>query len=208
MDRQTRLKIQNLSYTLTIILSLAYYLSYSELLKILNITNTYYLAFITAGIAIAFGPTRDILTLILGKAMGFPSYHFQKRYQTNHPIEKRIYKLIGEYIPNLHCLVDVIIEGPLNKKDASYLLSIIEEALENTAQHSQAARADVNLFVSESIIKLFVQDDGQGFSVFSLTPQQQGLAKIKRLTQRMGGTHELETGSGGTAHWIEIPLKS
>ena len=126
--------------------------------------------------AMAFPQTVDILKLILGKAMGFSPSHFLKRYQTNHPIEAKIYKLIASSIPHLHCYVDIIIQAPLKKEYSEIILEIIKEGLENTAIHSQAARADVNLFVDHKKIKLFLQDDGQGFCIFSLTPEQQGLS--------------------------------
>ncbi len=207
MDRYTRLRIQNLSYILALVCSVAYYLSYTSALNIANQSNIYS-ALVVVVIAIAFTPTKEILTLILGKAMGISPSYFLKCYQTDHPIEKSIHRLTKEYIPHLHCLYDIIIEGPLTEEHSAHLLTIIEEAIKNTAMYSAAAvRADINLFVNHQKIKLFLQDDGQGFSVFSLTPKQQGLAKIKRLVQRMGGSHKLETDQSGTAHWIEIPLK-
>lgn len=206
MNRKTRQKIQNLSYILGLVMSGAYYLSITSLLNIAN--QSLSPAIITASIAIAFPQTVDILKLILGKAMGFSPSHFLKRYQTNHPIETKIYQLIASSIPNLHCLVDVIIKAPLKKEYIEIILEIIKEGLENTAIHSQAARADINLFVDHKKIKLFLQDDGQGFCIFSLTPQQQGLKKIERLAQRMGGTHRYETDESGTAHWIDIPLNN
>lgn len=203
MNRKMRLRIKKLSLPLAGLFSMAYYLSIHIFIK--NPAPEIS-ALITALIAISFPSCREILEIILGKAMGFSPSHFQKRYQSSHPIEKNIYKLIAEYIPHLHSLVDIIIKAPLSDEDSQQLLKIIEETIENTAIHSQASRCDVNLFVSADEIKLFLQDDGQGFCIFSLTPQQKGLSKIKRLVQRMGGTHQMETGEGGTAHWIEIPL--
>lgn len=210
MNRKMRLKIEKLSYPLTAILSLAHYLSYISLLNN-NMANeglkNIYSALIALLIAISFSSLREILKIILGKAIGISPIHFFKRYQTNSPIEKSIYRLIKDYIPNLHCLCDIIIKDELKEKYSSYLLIIIEEVMQNTALHSNAARAEINLYVSDEKIKLFLQDDGVGFCVFSLNPtQQQGLTKIKRLTKRIGGTHRMETGEGGTAHWIDIPL--
>lgn len=204
MNRETRLKIQNLSYILSLIMSGAYYLSITSLLNFAN--QSLYPAIITASIAMAFPQTHTILTLILGKACGFSPSHFLKRHQSNHPLELSIYKLINECIPHLHCLVDIIIKAPLKKEKSKIILEIIKETLENTAIHSQGSQAQVNLFIDENEITLFLQDNGQGFSVFSLTPKQQGLKKITRLTQRMGGTHRYETDDTGTAHWIDIPL--
>lgn len=97
------------------------------------------------------------------------------------------------------------LEGQI--KNEIYL--IIQETVTNIQQHAQAERAEIKLDVSEDRISLFIQDDGRGFSLESITKKPGGLIRIQESVKHLGGGYEMDTNdldNGGVAHWIYIPL--
>jgi len=88
-----------------------------------------------------------------------------------------------------------------------YLFRIIQEAVNNILKHSDATETDVQIINHDDILVVEISDNGQGFN-----PQEQikktgssGLKNMYARAQVLGGTINIESGSGGTSVFITIP---
>jgi signal transduction histidine kinase len=100
--------------------------------------------------------------------------------------------------------------GDLDPELENVVYRIADEALTNTARHSSAERATVQLVRRGGKIRLEVTDDGMGFDVNSPVPD--GHIGIKGMAERaemVGGQVELssEPGSGTTVTFEVSPWK-
>ena len=91
-----------------------------------------------------------------------------------------------------------------------YLFRIIQEAVNNILKHSDATETDVQIINHDDILVVEISDNGQGFN-----PQEQikktgssGLKNMYARAQVLGGTINIESGSGGTSVFITIPRGS
>lgn len=129
---------------------------------------------------------------------------------TEDSLTEAINKLICELIGDLKLDVEVNSETESlspNVKNEIYL--IVREALTNIQLHAMATRAMVSIETFSDRIHLFVQDDGCGFELGSITKKPEGLIRIQESVKRLGGSYEMDTSDyadGGVAHWVHIPL--
>ncbi len=91
------------------------------------------------------------------------------------------------------------------------LYRIAQEALTNVAHHSKASRVDVTIESLENIIRMTIQDDGQGFVVIGKAESRKksrlGLIGMKERAEMAGGSFEVVSAPGGpTTLRVEIPL--
>jgi signal transduction histidine kinase len=82
---------------------------------------------------------------------------------------------------------------------------IAQEALNNIAKHAEAARASLVLKCSPDSAHMEVNDDGQGFTVGTVTPNHLGLSIMLERAQSIGAKLEINscpgTGTRITAVW-------
>jgi signal transduction histidine kinase len=98
--------------------------------------------------------------------------------------------------------VHVEIDGlcPQAKDLKIALYRIAQEALNNVAKHSRAARADVILHCKTDNIELIIRDNGQGFDLSAGPSASLGLEIMKERAKDIGATLTIESRPGqGTA---------
>jgi signal transduction histidine kinase len=99
-------------------------------------------------------------------------------------------------------------EGTLPLQVEQTLFRIAQEALANTARHSQARHAEIALIYNEDAVTLTIVDDGRGFD-----PGDQqsgvGLQSMRERAEMIGGTLTLRTQPGeGTLVSVRCDLPS
>jgi PAS domain S-box-containing protein len=93
------------------------------------------------------------------------------------------------------------------------LYRIVQEALNNTAKHAHARKAEVLLEYRQEETRLLVEDDGVGFDIQSIGIRKDGkglgLIGIKERGQMIGGEVEIESSPGkGVTIIVRLPLIS
>jgi two-component system sensor histidine kinase DegS len=86
----------------------------------------------------------------------------------------------------------------------------VQELLNNAVRHSQASTIKINMDMSESNVKLVVEDDGRGFDAEVLEDRNSmGLKVIRERVDMLGGYFEVESRLGhGTKVTFQIPAIS
>jgi two-component system sensor histidine kinase DegS len=89
---------------------------------------------------------------------------------------------------------------------------IVQEALRNVRQHSRASRVQIWGEQRESLLKLSVEDDGEGFDLLAVTssfPRRgMGLAGMHERAKAIGGRVEIDSEPGhGTRITLTMPLR-
>ena len=98
---------------------------------------------------------------------------------------------------------------PMARRIESGLYRIGQEALTNAARHSGAEHVLLRLVATPEAIDLTVEDDGEGFDPSSVPEQRYGLIGINERARLVGGTMNIESGSGvGTRITVRIPHAS
>jgi signal transduction histidine kinase len=88
----------------------------------------------------------------------------------------------------------------------------VQEALRNIEKHAQASKAEVVVEFGQGKTKIFVSDNGRGFSLpESLTELPRagklGLTGIEERVRLLGGSLKVQSEPGkGTALTIEAPI--
>ncbi|MGG9961657.1 sensor histidine kinase [Ferruginibacter sp. SUN106] len=96
----------------------------------------------------------------------------------------------------------------LSYQAKNILLRIVQEFLQNSIKHAACANIRVVLNTSEAILQLRLQDDGKGFNTITAGEKGIGLTNMKKRTELIGGSYNLESETGcGTQLNIEIPLQ-
>jgi signal transduction histidine kinase len=87
---------------------------------------------------------------------------------------------------------------------------IVQEGLTNAHRHSESATAAIQLCADQANVSLVVRDAGKGF------PSRQadgaamvgvGLVGMRERVKQLGGRMDIESGAGGTAIRVTLPLK-
>ena len=87
------------------------------------------------------------------------------------------------------------------------LLQIAREALSNTARHAHATTSRVVIRREADQLRMELVDDGKGFDSGAASPGVHlGLANMRDRASRLGGTLEVESGSGGTTIIVLVPM--
>jgi two-component system, NarL family, sensor histidine kinase DegS len=86
----------------------------------------------------------------------------------------------------------------------------VQELLNNAVRHSQASTIKINMDMSESNVKLVVEDDGRGFDAEVLEDRNSmGLKVIRERVDMLGGYFDVESRLGhGTKVTFQIPAIS
>jgi signal transduction histidine kinase len=87
------------------------------------------------------------------------------------------------------------------------IFRIVQESLTNVVLHAQASHVDVLLNRHNGNVVAVIEDDGVGFSISSLTIENQlGLFGMRERVEMLGGTLTLESTPGsGTMVKVEVP---
>ncbi len=86
------------------------------------------------------------------------------------------------------------------------LFMVVKEALTNVAKHSKATEIRIGLEHKKEILQLTIEDDGNGFPIENITPDQHGIENMKKRANDLGGSFELETSNNGTRIKVKISL--
>ena len=89
----------------------------------------------------------------------------------------------------------------------SILFRITQEFLQNSIKHSKCKNINISLKKSKNSIQLKLQDDGVGFNINSIESKGIGLSNMKKRTEILNGTFDLESKINfGTNLTIQIPI--
>jgi signal transduction histidine kinase len=95
----------------------------------------------------------------------------------------------------------------LDRLVALSLLRVAQEALQNAAKHSAAAKIAVEVAVDAGVLTLLVRDDGRGFDVEQSSPQRLGLICMRERMRMVDGEFEIRSQAGqGTEVICRVPL--
>ncbi|HEX2867240.1 MAG TPA: ATP-binding protein [Ignavibacteriales bacterium] len=114
----------------------------------------------------------------------------------------------------IKCSVNVIESGQaMDKKCATYLFRIIQEALDNVVIHSRATEFSVQLVDNEKCTRVFLSDNGIGFEPDKLDCEGStrclGLLSIKERTEALNGKLKIDSFlHKGTVIIVEVPKKA
>jgi signal transduction histidine kinase len=91
------------------------------------------------------------------------------------------------------------------------LLRIAQEAVANAVKHAKARIIRVTLKAEERLLRLQIQDDGQGFEpsgTLSATGGHFGILGMRERAERLGGKFSLTSNlGGGTEVEVTVPFE-
>jgi signal transduction histidine kinase len=98
----------------------------------------------------------------------------------------------------------------LPQEIASCLYRVTQESLRNVARHAQATQVEVNLTKEGEGLRLFIKDNGKGFTIEATPSGKPGLGLIgmQERVRVVQGTYEVKSPPGqGTeiTVWVPIP---
>jgi hypothetical protein len=100
--------------------------------------------------------------------------------------------------------LDIQVAGRLPEPAEIAAYYAVAEALTNSAKHAHASTAEVEVAVSDGVLRVGVRDDGRGGANFS---HGSGLLGLKDRVEALGGRISLQSPAGaGTALQIALPL--
>ncbi|HET7185183.1 MAG TPA: GAF domain-containing sensor histidine kinase [Terriglobales bacterium] len=96
--------------------------------------------------------------------------------------------------------------GRLAPEVEAALYRVVQEALHNVAKHAQAKAANIQMTRENALIRLYIEDDGQGMSKPSgFTGRSFGLAGMRERISMLGGSVKV-TSTKGVGTRIEVTL--
>jgi signal transduction histidine kinase len=103
-------------------------------------------------------------------------------------------------------------DANMDKKCATYLYRIIQEALNNIVMHSRATEFSVQLIDNEKFTRVFLSDNGIGFEPDKIIDGQTnglGLLNIKERTEALNGKLKIDSFlQKGTVIIVEVPKQA
>lgn len=129
-------------------------------------------------------------------------------------IYRQLSALIEEFKSRSGVEAGLVVTGPVHRvpdpvRDLIYRAA--REALTNVAKHARASMAVVNLAIDADTVTLTVQDNGVGLKPGALDgadgAPRFGIATVRRLAERLGGSAEIRNGiEGGCLVRVWAPL--
>jgi two-component system sensor histidine kinase NreB len=95
---------------------------------------------------------------------------------------------------------------PANVETSLY--RVIQEAMTNTARHSQATTLSVVVSQRNGYVNAIIEDNGSGFDVESArrAGSSVGLHSMNERSELLNGTLEIESSRDGTTVYVQIPV--
>ncbi len=98
--------------------------------------------------------------------------------------------------------------GRLQAECETAIYRVVQEALHNVAKHAQAKSVTVQMVQQDGLVRVSIEDDGQGFSKGSFTGRSFGLAGIRERIGSLGGEVRVTSSRGkGTRIEVDVPLR-
>jgi signal transduction histidine kinase len=89
----------------------------------------------------------------------------------------------------------------------SILVRIVQEFIQNSMKHAKCENIIVTLQNNDNTLQLILEDNGKGFDKNMISHKGIGLSNMKKRTEMIGGTFNLESKPNkGTTLSIEIPM--
>jgi signal transduction histidine kinase len=105
--------------------------------------------------------------------------------------------------------------GRLSPEAETALFRIVQEGLANVQRHSGSLQAAIAVVLTESTIKLEIQDAGTGLVAKDNEENSLGTVRfgvgipgMRERAQQLGGTMEIQSGRDGTTVTVTLPLRS
>ncbi|MDZ7792213.1 MAG: ATP-binding protein [Spirochaetia bacterium] len=121
-------------------------------------------------------------------------------------------KLAAMMEARLHVSVIGVARAALSLREMEQLLSILQEALYNTAKYAEASHVKVKALWARPQFRLIVEDDGVGFQPHrskELDGRHLGLLGMEERARSIGASLHIESGSGkGTRITVVLERKS
>ena len=98
----------------------------------------------------------------------------------------------------------------LPAEDALQILRVLQESLTNVLKHAHARQVSVEAALARGPDRflLAVSDDGDGFDAAAAPATGRGLSGMRRRTERIGATLDVDSGGSGTRIALSYPLHS
>ena len=125
-----------------------------------------------------------------------------------------LWPALNEYARNYSLRTGIAVDNKANHLDIKFLpdietnlFRIFQEALTNSAKHSQARRISIRFNEDSAVMRFAICDNGKGFDPDSVdTISGHGLSSMRDRADFIGGTFKLETSTGkGTCIYVTIP---
>jgi signal transduction histidine kinase len=134
-----------------------------------------------------------------------------------HPLSVTLESVVDAYPGS--CEVESVLDSTLDHSDLTdsqciALVRIVQSALANVAQHSEATRACVTVECREQTVRTEIVDNGIGFDVDeafqrALAERRLGLVGMAERVRLLGGTFSVVSGPGGPTHvFFELPRRT
>jgi two-component system sensor histidine kinase DegS len=109
--------------------------------------------------------------------------------------------------------VSIMISGQERRLESYIEVMIfraLQELLGNASRHSQGNQIKINVDLTETTIRVVVEDNGKGFSAESLSQGNSlGLNMIRERVEILGGTFDIDSSIGrGSRITLSIPIKA
>ena len=101
---------------------------------------------------------------------------------------------------NIRCRLDVPDQIPpaeLSSKIRHHVYLAVKEALQNIVKHSQANAAGLTVHIKNDRVKIFVTDNGRGFTMEPDNAVADGLRNLRQRMSDIGGQCQVATQPGG-----------
>jgi signal transduction histidine kinase len=122
--------------------------------------------------------------------------------------------LAGEMVSGRDCTVETMCDAAANEQmtsaQADHVICIAREAISNAVRHSGACRCSVSVALVGGLIRLVIEDNGNGFDMNQVAEQTSGLglSNIRaRAKQLHAGLQIASRPGSGTRISLDIPLK-
>ena len=129
-------------------------------------------------------------------------------------LEPTLRRYVQQFVDKNKMEVGVVINGMngrLPREIEVAIFRIVQEALENVAQHAHAKHAQVTLDISGDTVNVTVEDDGAGFAIDETKlsdPKFKGLSTMRQRVDMLGGRLQFDSTPGrGTRLVTTLPTE-